>query len=182
MLMDEPFKKKQVENIDGILTHLRSVMARLDGDQGMVAELTRPEGKGAQAMEDLRASAASLRVTADNIREGKGLIGRLMSDDAYADRLLKKIDGAAGHAESIMRKVDGGKGTLGGIINDPSVYEGLKDVVAGINRSKVGKWAIRRYGEKGAKERIEAEQEERGDDEEGDGAAPRPSPTPGNNP
>ena len=68
------------------------------------------------------------------------------------------IAGTAGHAKSIMRKIDEGEGSLGGIVNDPEVYEGLKDVIAGIRKSKIGKAAIRHYGKKGAKRR-KAEQE-----------------------
>src|SRR4029077_508268 len=126
--------------------------------------LTTPDGKGAQAVEDLRAGAASLRQTAEGIQAGRGLIGRLLHDDAYADALLKKIDGAATHADSILRKVDSGKGTLGGIVNDPEVYLGLKDVVSGITKSKMGKGVIRHYGKKGAKERGEGEEDKSGQD------------------
>ena len=88
-------------------------------------------------------------------------------DDAYAEGLLKKIDGAAGHADSILRKVDSGKGTLGGVVNDPEVYLGLKDIVAGIQKSRMGKGLIRHYGKKGAKEREGDEGE--GAEREGDG-------------
>jgi hypothetical protein len=64
--------------------------------------------------------------------------------------------------------VDSGKGTLGGIINDPEVYEGLKDVVGGLQKSRVGKGLIRHYGKKGAKEK----------GEEGEGQEPEATPEP----
>ncbi len=185
LLTDERLAKKQVDNIDAALTHARSVMEKLDGDQGFVSSLSSPDGKASQALDDLRASAAALRKSTESLREGRGLIGRLMTDQAYADVLLKKIDSAAGHADSILRKVDSGKGTLGGIINDPEVYQSLKDVVAGIQKSRVGKGLIRHCGKKGAKERGDEEGcGQNGEDgqEEGPGQGPRGGPTPESTP
>ena len=160
VLTDEQFARRQVENIDAAMTHARSVMAKLDSDQGLLGALTATDGDGVQAIQDLRATTAALRKTAERIGEGRGVIGRLTNDELYADSLLKKIDGAAGHAESILRKVDGGEGTLGGVVNDPEVYEGLRDIVVGIEKSRIGKGMIRRYGRKGAEERAREEEGE----------------------
>ncbi len=153
IMTDESFARKQAEHIDATLAHIRSVMEKLDSDKGAVAALTSPDGPGVKAVEDLRAASAALRRIASNLDQGRGLVGRALGDEAYADSLLKKIDRTVGHAESILRKVDSGEGTLGGIVNDPEVYEGLRDVVAGVNQSKIGKSMIRRYGKKGAEER-----------------------------
>ncbi len=177
ILTDEGFARKQIDNIDAALTHVRSVMQKLDSEEGFVTQLGDPNGSGARAMNDLRVTSASLRKTAESIEQGRGLIGRLMNDQAYADGLLKKIDGAAGHADSILRKVDGGKGTIGGLVNDPEIYQGLRDVVGGIQKSRVGKGLVRHYGKKGAKERGEAEENESGEDE-GKESAPRSEPEP----
>jgi phospholipid/cholesterol/gamma-HCH transport system substrate-binding protein len=182
LLTDEQFARKGIENIDATLTHLRSVMEKLDGDQGAIASLTSPDGEGKRAMEDLRAAAASLRRVAEGVGEGRGLIGRLMNDERYADGLLKKIDGAAGHAESILRKIDAGEGTLGGVVNDPEVYEGLRDIVAGIEKSRLGKGLIRRYGKKGAQDRAGQEGEQGGDEDEGEKEVPDGPPAPKQDP
>jgi phospholipid/cholesterol/gamma-HCH transport system substrate-binding protein len=163
LMNDETLAKKQIENLDGALTHARSIMEKLDADEGFLAQISKPGGEGLRALADLRASAAALRKAAEGVNQGQGLLGRLMHDEAYASGLLRKIDSVAGHADSILRKVDGGKGTLGGIVNDPEVYLGLKDVVSGIQKSRVGKGMIRHYGKKGAKQ-SEEEGEGQGDD------------------
>jgi phospholipid/cholesterol/gamma-HCH transport system substrate-binding protein len=184
LLNDEALARKQVENIDATLTHARSLMEKLDSDQGFLAQITNPQGEGARALGDLRASAAALRNAAEGVSQGRGLLGRLMHDEAYAGGLLKKIDSAAGHADSILRKVDGGQGTLGGIVNDPEVYHGLKDIVAGIQKSRVGKGMLRHYGKKGAKQSADEGEEQEDDvDEKGQQGAtppggPRPQATP----
>ena len=163
LINDEALARKQIENLDSALTHARSVMEKLDADEGFLAQISKPEGEGARALGDLRAGAAALRKAAEGVNQGQGVLGRLMHDEAYASSLLKKIDSAAAHADSILRKVDSGKGTLGGIVNDPEVYLGLKDIVAGIQKSRVGKGMIRHYGKKGAKGSSQ-EREGQGDD------------------
>jgi phospholipid/cholesterol/gamma-HCH transport system substrate-binding protein len=185
VLTDETFARKQVDNIDAALTHVRSVMQKLDSEQGFVSQLGDPNGPGTQAINDLKTTAASLRKTAEGIQQGRGLLGRLMNDETYADTLLKKIDGAAGHADSILRKVDSGKGTIGGLVNDPEVYLSLKDVVSGIQKSRVGKGIVRHYGKKGAKGREgdEGQEQEGAGPKQGSGPgggdAPQPDATPG---
>lgn len=48
------------------------------------------------------------------------------------------------HLRSIMAKVDSGQGTLGALINDPSLYDDLKALLGGANRNKVLKYFIRK--------------------------------------
>ena len=45
---------------------------------------------------------------------------------------------------SILTKIDGGQGTLGALVNDPSLYEDLKALLGGANRNKVLKYFIRK--------------------------------------
>jgi phospholipid/cholesterol/gamma-HCH transport system substrate-binding protein len=44
---------------------------------------------------------------------------------------------------SILRKVDGGEGTAGLLVNDPTLYEDLKLLVGGAQRSVVVRSLIR---------------------------------------
>lgn len=48
------------------------------------------------------------------------------------------------HLRSIVSKVDNGQGTLGALINDPSLYDDLKTLLGGANRNKVLKYFIRK--------------------------------------
>ena len=47
------------------------------------------------------------------------------------------------HLASIFEKIDNGQGTLGGLINDPTVHEDIKDILGGAKRSKLLKYLIR---------------------------------------
>lgn len=48
------------------------------------------------------------------------------------------------HLRSVMAKIDNGHGTLGALVNDPSLYDDLKALLGGANRNKVLKYFIRK--------------------------------------
>ena len=176
LLVDDQFATRQMESIDVAVAHLRSAMERIDSDAGLIAQIEDREGHARQTLEDLRNAASSFQAIVKRFETGDGVVMRLMTDEAYADSLLSKIDSAAGHAESILGKIDRGEGTVGGIINDPEIHDGLKDIVAGIGKSRIGKGLVRHYGKKGAKVRQKAEDEAAPDGPETD--PDRHGPTP----
>lgn len=59
----------------------------------------------------------------------------------------KNLNQAIAHLDSIMKKIDSGDGTLGSIINDPTVYEEVKAVLGGAKRSSVLKYFMRQFME-----------------------------------
>lgn len=56
----------------------------------------------------------------------------------------KNVRVSMDHMRSIMAKIDGGQGTLGALVNDPSLYDDLKALLGGANRNKVLKYFIRK--------------------------------------
>jgi phospholipid/cholesterol/gamma-HCH transport system substrate-binding protein len=90
------------------------------------------------------------------IRGGKGLLHAILYDPAGGelvhnlsvasgslDDLMKDLSSAAQSANNIVKKVERGEGSLGGIINDPTVYEDLKVILGGAKRSKTIRGLIR---------------------------------------
>jgi phospholipid/cholesterol/gamma-HCH transport system substrate-binding protein len=50
----------------------------------------------------------------------------------------------SGHLKSILAKIDRGDGTLGALVNDPSLYDDLKSLLGGANRNRVLKYFIKK--------------------------------------
>ncbi|HET6277702.1 MAG TPA: MlaD family protein [Candidatus Polarisedimenticolia bacterium] len=173
LLSDDEFARRQKDNLDDALNHLRSAMQRIDSEDGLVARLEDRDGEIRRMFADLAVSAASLREVADGIEKGHGLLGRLSRDDEFGESLTRKIDEIAGRAASILGKIDRGEGSVGGIINDPTVHEGLKDIVAGVRKSRMGKGFIRHYEKKGAEIR-EGEEDGAGAEDETEEPPPAP--------
>lgn len=57
---------------------------------------------------------------------------------------MKDFGAAANHLKSIFAKIDNGEGTLGALVNDPSLYEDMKALLGGANRNKVLKYFIKK--------------------------------------
>ncbi len=56
------------------------------------------------------------------------------------------------HLEEITRKINSGQGTLGAIINDPTVFEDLKSMMGGAKRSSVLKYFMQKFIQSGSEE------------------------------
>jgi len=97
-----------------------------------------------------------VKAISGQIRGGKGLLHAILYDPAggelvnnlavasgSAGDLMKDLSSAVKSIDHIVKKVERGEGTLGGIINDPTVYEDLKVVLGGAKRSKTIQTLIR---------------------------------------
>jgi phospholipid/cholesterol/gamma-HCH transport system substrate-binding protein len=151
-------------------------LARVEGGEGALGMLMQQGSPAEEAMEDLASAARSFREFADSLEVGEGgIVPRLLADEELAEALLADLRVTASNLASISTKLDEAEGTLGLLLEDPSVYEGLEDVVSGVQENKVLRWYIRRQQRKGAQERLTGSPAE--EDE-----APRPaasSPGPG---
>lgn len=65
----------------------------------------------------------------------------------------KNLNQALTHLDSILRKIDGGDGTLGSLVNDPTVYEDVKAVMGGAKRSSILKYFMKQFIEASEKEK-----------------------------
>lgn len=97
-----------------------------------------------------------VKAISGQIRGGQGLLHAILYDPAggelvnnlavasgSAGDLMKDLSSAVKSVDNIVKKVERGEGTLGGIINDPTVYEDLKVVLGGAKRSKTIQTLIR---------------------------------------
>jgi len=109
-----------------------------------------------EAIDVINTILIDVREISSQVRGGKGLLhailydpagGELVNNLAVAsgsfDSLVKDLASTAKSANNIVKKVERGEGTLGGIVNDPTVYEDLKVILGGAKRSKTLQLLIR---------------------------------------
>ena len=77
---------------------------------------------GAQATEGLEEATALLR----DIRQGRGTVGKLFTDEA----LYRDLNSLVQSADRVASQIAGGRGTLGQLTNDPRLYNELSQSVA----------------------------------------------------
>lgn len=163
LLSDREYGQRQAEQIDTALARVNSILAKMESNKGALGDLLSEEGKTKQAIADLAAVLEALRKVLEVLERGDGLAGRLLNDEEYGERIAENLERVTANLASITEKIDKGDGTLGSLVNDPSVAQGLKDVVFGMQKSRILGALIRHYRKKGEEARAEQRRErERG--------------------
>lgn len=148
-LLFDPEFAKQVDRISVTLDRLALTMDSVSRREGAVGALLNEGGSGQAAIEDLRASAASLRKATDRLTDSEGLIGKLLYDREYSEAMARDLRETLANVASITRKIDSGDGTLGALLNERTLHDGMEEVVAGVGDSKFARWLMRHYQKKG---------------------------------
>ena len=115
------------------------------------------EPQGTELLARLNRTGEELEKLVREAREGKGLIPSLLFDPAGA-KVLEDVQAAATALRSltadlqvITTRLRQGEGTIGGLLEDPTVYEDLSALLRGANRSWLLRSLIRATREDGAR-------------------------------
>ena len=92
---------------------------------------------GGQGVESITRSLEILEDILLEVRDGEGVLHSLVYDAPREQDVVIEALQAGARLNSILGKVDAGQGTLGLIVNDPTLYEDLKSLVGGANRSRL---------------------------------------------
>jgi phospholipid/cholesterol/gamma-HCH transport system substrate-binding protein len=151
VLRDDEFARRLEEVLEALEQAAKKV-SDLDLQHGAVGALLAEGGPGEQAIADFAASAAALRRVSESLAQDQGIAGQLLQasegDETFARDLRRLVTNLA----EVSEKINSGQGTLGALVNDRSVYEGVQDFVAGANSSTFGRWLMRRYQKLGIEE------------------------------
>jgi phospholipid/cholesterol/gamma-HCH transport system substrate-binding protein len=159
LLFDDEFAAR-LDDLGASMKLLSATLESLGNKEGAVGAMLEEGGAGEQAIEEIRDAAASLKRTSMKLESEDGLIGKL-SDPEYAARVTDDLEGLLRNLREITDKINRGEGTVGALINSRTVYEGMEEIVAGVNDSGFARWLMRRYQKKGIKaEEKEAAAEE----------------------
>lgn len=98
--------------------------------------------KVAKAITDLGEAAGEVSTLIHDAKTTKdGAVYQLVYGDART--MLGDLGVAAKEIKEITTKIKAGEGSLGGLINDPSVYEDLKEVLGNVKRNRVLRELVR---------------------------------------
>ena len=165
LVYDDKYGESLTESVRQIAASLQSVSANVQkgfesGQGALPAMLNDPEGKKKvyELIDNLRITSANLAAFSTNMQNGQGLVPRLMNDKQYGDQALTEFTQLVHQLNEAVAKLNSGQGTVGKLINDPSVYESINDILIGINESKMLRWLIRNRQEKGIETRVQTEQ------------------------
>jgi phospholipid/cholesterol/gamma-HCH transport system substrate-binding protein len=115
-------------------------MVREIKDGGGPAHALLYDKKAAQAITQLGTAASELATLINDVR-GSPAVSQLVSGDAKG--LLADLGATASDLRKITGKIKSGDGSLGAIINDPTLYEDLKILLGNVKRNQVLKELVR---------------------------------------
>ncbi len=149
------YDKKTSDDLKTLVASAARISTRLDNAVGDLELLLKDVRNGDGALHALvydKKIAASVKSVGDAAGELAGLIhdAKNSKDGAvyqlvYGDAksMLADLAQAAADAKAVTTKIRSGEGSLGGIINDPTVYEDLKEVLGNIKRNRLLRELVR---------------------------------------
>lgn len=115
---------------------LADVAKQVREGQGLLHSLIYDPYRG-EGVESITRSLASLDEILGEVARGDGLLHSLIYEPAGEQVLVRDLRDASARLDSVLRKIDEGQGTLGLLVSDPTLYDDLKLLVGGAQRSVV---------------------------------------------
>ena len=141
-LLYNPEGEQLISNLNESASSLRELIDNLNEASSSLSELI---SGFEDLVRDLKSTSSSLR----RLVEGKGtrfmdeLTEDLARTSSSLDELIAELTETSRSMKRIVQKIERGEGSLGALINDPTVYEDLKTVLGGVKRSKAIQRLIR---------------------------------------
>ncbi len=162
LVYDDAYGEQLTASLNNAAASMQSITANVqksfdNGSGALPALLSDPEGKKRvlAMVENLRVASENLSTFSVALKDGRGLVPRLLNDKEYGDQALSEFNLLVQQLNDTVRKINAGEGTAGKFIADPSIYESINDVLIGINESKLLRWLIRSRQQQGIEKRYE---------------------------
>jgi len=105
-----------------------------------------------ELVKNLNTVSQNLATITTDLREQKGVLHEMMygKSGQKLAQTMDNLEKSTNHIEEVTRKINQGSGSLGALINDPTVYEDLKAMMGGARRSSVVKYFMQKFIQDGA--------------------------------
>lgn len=129
--------------VDTSMTRVDGLLAKIQRGEGFVGALV-ADPEGASIAQDLGRAARELGAIAEAIRtEEGGFLHSMIYPSEDGASLGRELADAARDLRAIVGKINEGDGSLGALINDPTVYEDLKTILGNVKRNRILRALVR---------------------------------------
>jgi phospholipid/cholesterol/gamma-HCH transport system substrate-binding protein len=122
-----------VDNFVQISYSLKNILQRIDRGEGLLGELTTAPETKQRITDTVLTTLNKTNAALTHMESGKGVIGRLLYDDAYGQELTASLSSAAKSLNTITANVQRGfetnEGVVPALINDPAAKQKVYEVV-----------------------------------------------------
>ncbi len=149
------YDKKTADDVRSLLASASQSAAKLDNAigqaEGILKDIRTGDGTAHALIYDKKVALAinNLGTAADEVAQiihdakssKDGAVYQLIYGDAKT--MLGDLSVAARDIRELTTKIKAGEGSLGGVINDPTVYEDLKEVLGNVKRNRILRELVR---------------------------------------
>ncbi|TDI14377.1 MAG: MCE family protein [Acidobacteria bacterium] len=153
LIYDGELRERTTQDLTSVISRFDRLLTQLEDPTSPLGSLLQGNAATGEILDNLQHASRSFRDIAERLDDDQGLLVRLLSDAEYADQVLADLEDTARNMASITGKVDRGEGSLGALVNDPLLYQGMRDVVTGVQDSRFLRWMAQRYARKGGARR-----------------------------
>jgi phospholipid/cholesterol/gamma-HCH transport system substrate-binding protein len=102
------------DNLNAITISLKEILEPMQRGEGLLGEIIKNPEFGKEGMAKIEATFDNIREISQSIRDGHGVVGRLLTDDALAAR-LDELGAAVKDLSVVLESVAKGEGGLGSL-------------------------------------------------------------------
>jgi phospholipid/cholesterol/gamma-HCH transport system substrate-binding protein len=146
------------EKLESTVGRLDSLLAKTESGQGALSMLLTDEEQKQRlerSLASIERASANLEQATAALREERALLPKLIGDEAYGDKVSGDLEKLLENLNRVAEKLDRGPGSAAQMINDPALYQAMKDIVSGIDESAILRRLIRGRQKKGVEKRLE---------------------------
>jgi phospholipid/cholesterol/gamma-HCH transport system substrate-binding protein len=122
-----------VDNFVQISYSLKNILARIDRGEGLLGEITTAPETRQRITDTFLTTLNKTNAALTHMESGRGMLGKLIYDDAYSDQLTASLGSAAqslqGITATVQKSFESGNGALPALLNDPEGKKRVYDLV-----------------------------------------------------
>lgn len=137
-----------LENINELAKNVNSVIGDVKEKKGLVHALIY-DPQGQRIIDDISGLINSANSIVRQIQGGRGVLHALIYDPARQNvgekfsKTMANFEKMSKNLKDISNTIEQGEGSIGGLINDPTVYYDLMTLLGNANRNKILRTVIR---------------------------------------
>jgi len=131
-----------VDNLVQISYSLKNILQRVDRGEGLLGEITTAPETKQRLTDTLLTTLNKTNAALTHMESGKGVAGKLIYDDAYAEELTASIGAAAKSLQSVTASLQRGfetnEGLVPALMNDPEAKKRIYEIVENLRVTSTG--------------------------------------------
>lgn len=128
-----------VDNFVQISYSLKNILARVDRGEGLIGELTTAPETKQRLTDTVLTTLNKTNAALTHMESGRGVLGKMVYDDAYADQLTASLAAAATSMQAVtanvQRSFETGEGMVPALLHDPEGKARVYELVENLRKS-----------------------------------------------